>query len=120
MTTIEKNTPPTYLAELNRHPRDEFITFDEGPHVYTVHGDSTFTSVTTFNHSHFEEFNADEVIDKIQTQNTFNNLKLPITAGERKQFIKSIPNENTSKYRYSWLHETSNQSNTINMNQGII
>jgi hypothetical protein len=62
----------------------------------------------------------DQVIDKIQAQNTFQNLKLPITAGERKQFIKSIPNENTSSYRYSWLHETNNGSNTSHMNQGII
>ena len=62
---VEKNIPPTYLSELNKHPRDEFITFDEGPHVYTVHGDSTFTSVTTFNHSHFEEFNADAVINNM-------------------------------------------------------
>jgi hypothetical protein len=62
----------------------------------------------------------DEIIDKIQAQNKFDNLKLPVTAGERKKFINSIPNENTSKYRYSWLHETSNQSNIPNINQGII
>jgi ATP-dependent exoDNAse (exonuclease V) beta subunit len=54
--------PPDYLAKLNPHPRDEFITFDEGPHIYTVHGDSSFTSVTTWNHSHFEHFDADAII----------------------------------------------------------
>lgn len=57
--------PPDYLAKLNPHPRDEFITFDEGPHIYTVHGDSSFTSVTTWNHSHFPEFNSDKIIDNI-------------------------------------------------------
>ena len=37
-------TPPDYLAKQNPHPRDKFISFDEGPHIYTVHGDSSFTS----------------------------------------------------------------------------
>jgi ATP-dependent exoDNAse (exonuclease V) beta subunit len=68
-------TPPTKLALKNPHPRDKFISFDEGPHIYTVHGDSTFTSVTTFIHSHFSDFDADAVIDnmmpKIMTDPTY-------------------------------------------------
>lgn len=59
MTT---HTPPTYLAEKNRHERDEFITFDEGPHIYTVRGELGYTSVTTWNHRHFAQFNADAII----------------------------------------------------------
>ena len=58
--------PPTKLAIENAHPRDQFITFDEGPHIYTVHGDSSFTSVTTWNGLHFSHFNPDETIDKMQ------------------------------------------------------
>lgn len=57
--------PPTYLANKNKHPRDEFITFDEGPHIYTVHGDSSFTSCTTWVHSHFEHFDAEATVAKI-------------------------------------------------------
>jgi ATP-dependent exoDNAse (exonuclease V) beta subunit len=57
--------PPTKLALQNPHLRDAFISFDEGPHIYTVHGDTTFTSVTTFIHSHFSHFDADAVIDKM-------------------------------------------------------
>lgn len=57
--------PPTKLATENSHPRDDFISFDEGPHIYTVHGDSTFTSVTTFIHSQFSHFDPDAVIDKM-------------------------------------------------------
>ena len=56
---------PTYLAELNRHPRDEFISFDEGPHIYTVHGKLGYTSVTTWNHHHFAQFDADAIIDSM-------------------------------------------------------
>ena len=54
-----------YLANKNIHPRDDDITFDEGPHIYTIKGDSGFTSVTTWNHSHFEHFDADKIIDNM-------------------------------------------------------
>lgn len=55
-----------YLATINAHPRDEFITFEEGPHIYTVCGErGTYTSVTTFNHSHFSHFDADAIIDNM-------------------------------------------------------
>ena len=57
--------PPTYLAEKNSHPRDKCITFDEGPHIYTINGDSNYMSVTTWNHSHFSHFDADKIIDKM-------------------------------------------------------
>ena len=59
MTT---NPPPDFLAKKNAHPRDEFISFDEGPHIYTIHGKQGYTSVTTWNHRHFEEFDADAII----------------------------------------------------------
>jgi len=57
---------PTYLAIKNAHPRDEFITFEEGPHIYTVCGErGTYTSVTTWNHHHFSDFDVDAVIANI-------------------------------------------------------
>jgi ATP-dependent exoDNAse (exonuclease V) beta subunit len=62
----------SYLYNKNLHPRDEFITFEEGPHIYTVCGErGTYTSVTTWNHSHFSHFDADSIIDKI-----LNNKKM--------------------------------------------
>ena len=73
-TTVTTNIHPTYLAEKNPHPRDKHITFDEGPHIYTIalpNGDGTytydsgFTSVTTWNHSHFKPFDADAIIEKM-------------------------------------------------------
>ena len=54
---------PDYLAKLNPHHRDQFIEFDEGPHIYTVHGQQGYTSVTTWNHHHFPGFDADAIID---------------------------------------------------------
>ena len=56
---------PTHLAKVNKHPRDDHVQFDEGPHIYTVDGDSSFMSVTTWNHSHFGHFDADKIIDKM-------------------------------------------------------
>lgn len=56
---------PDYLAKLNAHERDKFIEFDEGPHIYTVRGERGYTSVTTWNHSHFSHFDADATIAKI-------------------------------------------------------
>ena len=51
-----------YLANINKHERDDHVQFDEGPHIYTVDGDDSFTSVTTWNHSHFGKFDADKII----------------------------------------------------------
>ncbi len=67
MPIIIKMEPPTYLANKNPHYRDAFISFDEGPHIYTIKGDSGFTSVTTWNHSHFEHFDADKIIKNMMS-----------------------------------------------------
>jgi hypothetical protein len=65
-------------------------------------------------------YKLDEVMDKIKDKNTFQHVKLPITDGERKKLIDNLPKVKEQSYRYSWLHETNNQSNTNHMNQGII
>lgn len=56
-----------HLSIKNPHSRDKCITFDEGPHVYTINGDSDYMSVTTWNHSHFEPFDADAIITKMMS-----------------------------------------------------
>lgn len=55
----------TYLSKLNAHERDQHIEFDEPTHVYTIKGDSNYTSVTTWNHSHFSHFDSDKIIDNM-------------------------------------------------------
>lgn len=52
------------LSQRNKHERDQFIEFYEETHKYIITNDkdSKYTSVTTWNHSHFPHFNADEVI----------------------------------------------------------
>ena len=55
-----------YLAKKNHHPRDSNISFEEGPHIYTVLGErGTYTSVTTWNHHHFSKFDSNGIIDNI-------------------------------------------------------
>jgi len=55
------------LQKRNQHPRDKFIQFFEQDHKYiiTCDPDSIYTSVTTWNHSHFPHFDADQVIKKM-------------------------------------------------------
>jgi len=62
------------LKRKNPHERDARITFEPVEHKYFIDGDSNpdaFTSVTTWVHSHFEEFNADAVIDKMMASKTW-------------------------------------------------
>jgi len=56
-----------YLAKLHPHERDSHISFEEGPHIYTIDGDSDFMSVTKWNHSHFPHFDANKIIQKMMS-----------------------------------------------------
>ena len=53
----------------------------------------------------------DKVIDKIKITNDLKSVQLPITPKERGEFIKSLPKQQEQSYRYSYIHETNNQSN---------
>jgi len=57
------------LSKKNNHPRDDNIQFEDVGHKYTILTDPTskYTSVTTWNHSHFPKFDADKVITSMMT-----------------------------------------------------
>lgn len=80
-----------YLSNQNTHERDSHITFEEGPHIYTIDGDSDYMSVTTWNHSHFETFNADRIIDNMMKSRNWTNSAY---FGMTKQEIKDQWNNN--------------------------
>ena len=85
---------PTYLENLNKHSRDNHISFDEGPHIYTIDGDSDYKSVTSWNHSHFPYFNADKIINNMmRSKNWPNNKYFGCTKGQ----IKLLWKENGKK-----------------------
>ena len=56
---------PSFLAKKNAHERDSHISFEEGPHIYTIDGDSDYMSVTSWNSTHFPKFDSDVVITKM-------------------------------------------------------
>ena len=62
--TYNKPVLTNVLANRNHHPRDDNIQFFEEGHKYVIKSDpdSKYTSVTTWNHSHFPHFDADGVI----------------------------------------------------------
>lgn len=57
--------PPTFLANLNSHEKDEFIKFQEIGHKYFIHGEEGYTSITTLIGKLFEHFDANKIIDKM-------------------------------------------------------
>ena len=66
------------LAQINKHIRDANITFEAGPHIYTINDGSQqnskknkYTSVTKWNHSHFAHFDADAIITKMMSSKTW-------------------------------------------------
>ena len=80
-----------FLSTKNTHERDNHITFDEGPHIYTIDGDSNYMSVTKFNHNHFGHFNADKIIDNMMNSDKWVQSKY---YGMTKQEIKDLWNNN--------------------------
>ncbi len=51
------------LSEINKHERDNRISFDEKTHTYYVDGSSDgIVSVTTLIHHHFPKFDSDKVL----------------------------------------------------------
>ncbi len=54
---------------MNKHPRDALISFEAGPHKYTCMGEGNYISVTSWNHTHFKEFDADAIIQKMNLTN---------------------------------------------------
>jgi ATP-dependent exoDNAse (exonuclease V) beta subunit len=84
-----------YLKNLNAHPRDAHISFEEGPHIYTVHGErGKYTSVTTWNHSHFAHFDADKVIQNMKKSKKWDDPNANKYYGMTDEQIKQAWDEN--------------------------
>jgi hypothetical protein len=62
-----------YLSQLNKHPRDEYIQFDEPTHVYTIKGNSNYKSVTTIVHEQFEPFDSEKIVNNIIKKPEYKN-----------------------------------------------
>ena len=80
-----------YLQKRHGHERDKQIKFTEKGHIYTIDGDSNYTSVTTWNHSHFPKFNAEKIITKMMKSKNWENGPY---FGMTKKEIKDLWNKN--------------------------
>lgn len=77
------------LAIENVHPRDAFISFEEGPHIYTVHGEQGYTSVTTWNHHHFPKFDSDKIINGVMNNKKKNDPAYKYYGMSREEIAES-------------------------------
>ena len=59
------SVPPTYLANLHSHEKDQYISFQEEGHKYTIHGEDGYTSITTLIGKLFHHFDPNEIVDKM-------------------------------------------------------
>ena len=64
-----------YLSKINPHLRDEGISLDEATHIYNIHGVFSYTSVTTWNHQHFEPFDEDAIITNMMLSHNWKRSK---------------------------------------------
>jgi ATP-dependent exoDNAse (exonuclease V) beta subunit len=86
---------PTYLAKKYAHPMDERITFDEPTHIYTIDGDSSYTSVTTFLHHNFPSFDKEKVAKSLLSETReFRGKAYPNKCKNRAQSIANIQAKN--------------------------
>ena len=62
------------LQRRNLNERDKNLVFDEPTHKYSIltDPDSKYTSVTTWNHSHFPHFDDDDIIKKMMKGKNWN------------------------------------------------
>ena len=89
-------TKPTHLATLNYHPMDDRISFDEPTHIYTIDGESDYTSVTTFVHQQFTHFNAPVVITSLLSPiKSFMGKTYPNKNKYRTTAFQNVKNDNT-------------------------
>jgi ATP-dependent exoDNAse (exonuclease V) beta subunit len=70
---IQSNKLYNVLSIINKHERDLLIKFQERGHKYTILSDpySKYTSVTTWNHSHFPKFDADAIIKSMMASKSW-------------------------------------------------
>ena len=107
-----------YLSKKYPHPRDSHITFDEGPHIYTIDGDSDYMSVTTWNHSHFAKFNADKIISKMMASKNWKNSEYyGMTRNEiKKKWNKNRDEAATAGTKMHYDIECYYNNNNVNNN----
>ena len=81
-----------FLKTKNSHERDEYISFEPGPHKYTVNGDTDYVSVTTWIHRHFQPFDSDKIIENMMKSRNWS----------KSEYYGMTPSE----IKATWKHST--------------
>jgi len=97
------------LAIENHHPFDDHISFEESTHTYTIDGDSSFTSVTTFLHHQFPTFHPEKAAQALLAPfyATGNPNKNKYRATAIENILKSSTNKITEEEAIQLLNDTS-------------
>lgn len=83
-----------YLKNKHSDSRDEAISLDEATHIYTVNNQTDYTSVTTFVHSHFSEFDTEQIITNMMNGKNWSKSKYyNMTRDEIKNMWENNRNE---------------------------
>lgn len=93
------------LSETNPHPRDKHIKLDYDTHIYTIEGydPGVFKSVTAWKEEKFPDFEADEIIARIQLRTDFGESRYTgMSSSEIKNLWDSKRTECADLGR--WLH----------------
>ena len=80
-----------YLSNKNKHMRDENTSLDEKTHIYNIKGHTDYTSMTTFIHSLFDDFDENKKIDNMMKSQNWSNNKY---FGKSKQDILNLWEKN--------------------------
>jgi ATP-dependent exoDNAse (exonuclease V) beta subunit len=98
------------LANIHHHPFDDRIAFEESTHTYTIDGDSSFTSVTTFLHYQFPAFHPEETAISLLAEKRANGRPNPNQY--RMNAIEAIQRElghETSERAVALLNDTASE-----------
>ena len=121
-----------FLKKNNTHTRDQYISFYEPTHTYTILNDtkSKYTSVTTLIHTLFEQFNADNIIQKMMLSKKWSlNKYFGLSSQEIKNLweINRVNAANMGTYLHyliecfmnlgQFISNNSNNTNSYNLGQ---
>lgn len=96
MEIIKKNNKINYLSNINKHERDQYIEFEEENHVYTIKNNNDYTSVTTYISTLFEEFDSENVVNKIINSKNYKNPSYIYYKKSKKEILEMWENNRIS------------------------
>jgi hypothetical protein len=90
------------LSKINKHPKDDYIVFEEEKHLYIIDGEKDgWVSVTTLMHQYQEPFDKDGVLTKLMSTDKFKSGEHALSGKTKEEILEVWQLEN---YRGTALH----------------